>query len=582
MALKKFNEEFAKQFDNQYLSNLDVEEKAHADLDPTYANAVIQYKKVREKIKDDFKEQDKMVDEFLKASELEENPKLPDTENKAELKAMKLAENMLTESDLQPLTESEPDPYKIRAKVASVIYHRLRDQVFEDPIPAQEMALKVAGYDVDWCPEEYDDRQLNLESKIDSILGQLADIQADTYFKSELIEALEESALNEASISTMIAAFENKIDELEGTNESLQEGFAPAYVCGEDSGGLGDPGELLTLDDLHQMYDEMKDSDPVVSEYSSFESWLEDTVNSGYLRPNFNEALQEGAKPLTEDYANFIGKPLKDFLRTIDRGTQLNLDYSETDDGISGMSGTCAQVPWSVADRIIKDIQLGDERYYKFKIITEAVSEQAEPLEEEAVTEARKPGSVSDDEDAHRYKVVAANEDSKPLWVKDVKGVASAKKRLVELTDDKLSELGATQVYITRDDNKEVFLKFSNDDGSWDTIQDDLEMELPVEDRNTDFNAIVADLCAESTPDVKALRRMSRKGEGYVGFEDDEIGFENDVFHLRSQSDKPISWAKKVADFYGYKTSEVKLGSGGYKFIDIYAPGISDDPKLVP
>ena len=139
----------------------------------------------------------------------------------------------------------------------------------------------------------------------------------------------------------------------------------------------------------------------------------------------------------------------------------------------------------------------------------------------------------------------------------------------------------ATQVYVTNEDNKEIYVKFANDDGSWDIIQNDIDLENEVEDRDTLFNHIMADLSSESSYFVGDLRNMSRKGEGYVGFDDQEIGFNNDTFYLTSVNDKQINWAKKVADYYGLQTSAVKENKGR-KYIEIYAPGISDDPKLIP
>ena len=200
--------------------------------------------------------------------------------------------------------------------------------------------------------------------------------------------------------------------------------------------------------------------------------------------------------------------------------------------------------------------------------------------------EARKKSKFSyeDNTESHKYTVVAANENAEEVFSKTVKGIQKVDKLLAELTDQKLKSLNATQVYVTRDDGKEIYFKYGNVDGSWEVDQDERDPERPAEERDTVFNHIVADLSAESTPDQKALRRMDRKGKGYVGFEDDEIGFNEDreTFYLKSQSDKPIKWAKEVADFYGFTVSEVKLGTNNYKYIEIHAPGIVEEDKLTP
>lgn len=181
----------------------------------------------------------------------------------------------------------------------------------------------------------------------------------------------------------------------------------------------------------------------------------------------------------------------------------------------------------------------------------------------------------------HRYKVVAADENDETLFLKDTKGIKNAEKVLSQLTTDKIAELGATQVYITRDDDKEVYLKFINDDGSEEIIEDNIELEYPVEDRDTIFNSMQADLSAESGQFVGHLRKMSRKGKGYVGFDEYDMGFKNGTWYLSSPSMRSIEWAKEVADFYGYKFKDTGYGNGKYH-AEIYCPGISDDPKLIP
>ena len=571
MAQKNFNEEFTKIYENpSLLTKFDVEEKAHIEIDPVLGDAMLQAKKVREKMKDDFAEQDKAVEEFVKDQELEEEPKLPELQDEKPLKDMKLVESMLTESDLEPIKEELEEQLnpnlnleQIRLNVEKYISDKLESFIL-DQMPAQDIALNVDGYDDDMCPEE---TTYESEKRFNRAMGYISKaatelawgLMENAWMVPPYNESLEEEyngRLTEAKLSDMIAAFKDKIEDLEDVSESLEEEASQE----SDAEPLT---EDVPLDDLVDKYEEIMDK-------------LGESVEDQA------DAKIEESVELTEDYSNFLGKPLKDFLKTLPSNEKVNIDYSETSrSGSSGIMGRVNQVPWDVADRLIKDIQIGDENYYKFKILTEDIEED----KKKEMTEARKVSKFSyDDDESHRYKIVAADADSKELFVKDVKGLGKVDKVIAELTDEKLNTMGATQLYVTRDDDKEVFLKFGNEDGSWDIIQDERDMEKPAEERDTLFNHIVADLNAESTPDQKALRLMPRKGEGYVGFENDEIGFDEDgdVFHLKSQSDKPINWAKKVAAFYGFKTSEVKIGQNNYKYIDIFAPGISKDPKLNP
>lgn len=509
MEQKKFNEEFVKVYENPSLiTKFDVDDKVHIDLDPVYGDAILQAKKVRDQMKDDFKEQDKMVDEFISMYDIEENPKLPkDLDNKDALKDMKLVESMISEDDVQMITE-DLDPNSIHDYIDELVPMEDLGQMAYKWMSSQELCdmLEANGYD-------------SLE-------------------EARLSVSESSNRLTEATVADMLAAFQDKIEELEDMHESLN----------EDAEG-GD----VPLADLFDKYDEIMD------------------------KVDKNESLEESVN-LTEDYSNFLGRPLKDFLNTLPCDVKVNIDYTDPSrNGTTGTMGRVDQVPFDIADRLIKDIQLGDENYYKFKILTEDKKKE--------ITEARKKSKFLDDNDeTHRYKIVAADPDDNELFIKDVKGLGKVYSILNDLTDDKLNDMGASQLYITRDDDKELYIKANDEEGVWSVDYDVLDMEKPAEERDTVYNHIMADLNAESTPDQKALRNLSREGQGYVGFEDDEIGYDEveGRIKLKSRSDKPISWAKKVAEYYGYNTTEVELGSDGYKHIEIIAPDLADYDTLTP
>lgn len=596
MEQKKFNEEFVKVYENPSLiTKFDVDDKVHVELDPVYGDAILQAKKVRDQMKDDFKEQDKMVDEFISMYDLEEKPELPkDLDNKDALKDMKLAESMITEEDVKSIKEDLTEDSSVKEIVDYVIknYKKITGEKLSDvynkvesedePMFDQRVIDKTASSIEDFLIKK------GLEDKFDDVMYALDDELASSkarYFKedlnpnmiydyidnyvsmqelgemsyrwlssSELTDMLEANGyedfddeslyesksnrLTEAKLSDMLAAFEDKIEELEDMHESLN----------EDAEG-GD----VPLADLFDKYDEIMD------------------------KVDKNESLEESVN-LTEDYSNFLGRPLKDFLNTLPCDVKVNIDYTDPSrNGTTGTMGRVDQVPFDIADRLIKDIQLGDENYYKFKILTEDKKKE--------ITEARKKSKFLDDNDeTHRYKIVAADPDDNELFIKDVKGLGKVYSILDDLTDDKLNDMGASQLYITRDDDKELYIKANDEEGVWSVDYDVLDMEKPAEERDTVYNHIMADLNAESTPDQKALRNLSREGQGYVGFEDDEIGYDEveGRIKLKSRSDKPISWAKKVAEYYGYNTTEVELGSDGYKHIEIMAPDLVDEDKLNP
>ena len=703
--LKNFNEEFSKQYDGSSLiTKFDVDEKAHVELGPQLGDAIFQAKKVRDKMKDDFKEQDELVTEFLKAQDLKEKPEFPDVDNKAVLKSMKLAENMLKESDLKDeeamkntcrdcaylvdddnggwycenydapcldvfdRCENSGESFKENCSNKKSKKKSLQEMMDYDEWVSHELSFDewVEDRTGKWPSELSQDELSRLEDEYnENMQYDYQEYVNDYYIDESLLnesfagfdgvydfidccvpmEKLGEMAykwLSSDELEDMLVAngYDPEDDLLEeilsSPDSELKKNLNEATGLERDADIVRFLSTYPRRDDFVKIFNKVTDSPlfkgffekikkrfdagkrtnvKAITEPIKLFSYLISSVILGdnvlknecidrlervminndvedsvfnrdkildfitYCNSHDYEVkskLNESVQSLTEDYANFIGRPLKDFLKTIrDTNPAVNLDYESTDEGCSGLSGRVSDVPWSVADRIIKDIQLGDERYYKFKIITEAATE---------INEAGKVSRLPRDkkDDTHRYKVVASDEDDNALWVRDVKGIDSAKKKLDELTDDKIKELGATQVYIVRDDEKEIYYKSSDEDGTWEVVQDNIDMERPAEERDTLFNHIQADLSAESTPDIKVLRKMDRSGQGYVGFEDDEIGFHDNTFFLKSKSDAPIEWAKKVADYYGFEVSNVDLGTDGYKYIQIYTPGLEDDPKLVP
>ena len=83
------------------------------------------------------------------------------------------------------------------------------------------------------------------------------------------------------------------VEKYEVLDESLNEGL----LFRDNGAGLANKGYIFTLQELGKLYDEMKDSDPIVSEYKNFSEWMNDTVDSGLLEivdeRAFDESLNE-------------------------------------------------------------------------------------------------------------------------------------------------------------------------------------------------------------------------------------------------------------------------------------------------
>lgn len=532
---KKMNESFMDAYMNNYatLGIEDLEAKAHVEVSPDMAGSIESSKEIRNRLKDEFKDQDDLVDSFLKNQERDENPKIKST---PELRSMKLSEMFLKESDLDStfLLEDEAPNYPI-----------------EDMIDAFNDKIDDLEDDQNYFEETYKKKLSNRE-----IIEGLQDISRDFDFARQKWDKL----------NTGIS-FDDALEKWNSTAKLADPDFYSKPVYNKLAWDSMVDMFSIKREDQEESEEDTEEESNAESEEESNDEPEEESTSQEDEEENSDietESLHESF--LKEDYSNFIGHPLKDFLKTLDHRVRVNIDYEEPLlSGSSGISGLVHDVNWEAADRIIKDIKLGDDRYYKFKILTESALDDDDKEEEK-----------------HRYKVIASDVDDNILFLKDVKGIKSAMKQLDQLPEDRLDALGATQVYITRDDNKEVYIKTLLDDGTWVVDLDEVDMERPVEDRDTIFNHMQADLSAESSQFVGHLRKMNRKGKGYVGFSDEDMGFRDDTWYLTSPSRKSIDWAKEVADFYGYKFTDDGSTEDGIYHARIYCPGISKDPKLIP
>lgn len=92
--------------------------------------------------------------------------------------------------------------------------------------------------------------------------------------------------------------YESHVTEPVNASESVQS----AMYQDMDGSTLGDIGTTATEEELRRLYDEWHDSDPVVSEYDSFEDWLDDTVNNGYLKKIAGSESVEAAEEDDDEY----------------------------------------------------------------------------------------------------------------------------------------------------------------------------------------------------------------------------------------------------------------------------------------
>ena len=75
-------------------------------------------------------------------------------------------------------------------------------------------------------------------------------------------------------------AIKNRISMLSGINSS-ETVMSSCDECFKDVNGLfGDVGEILTIAQMREYWEENKDSDPVLMDYRNYKEWLKDTLDN--------------------------------------------------------------------------------------------------------------------------------------------------------------------------------------------------------------------------------------------------------------------------------------------------------------
>lgn len=101
------------------------------------------------------------------------------------------------------------------------------------------------------------------------------------------------------------------------------------YVDREGN-AFGEPDKIYREDELRSYWDTDHDSDPVMQEYDSFESWLSDTLDNGYLS-NYVDAGCHGPAKSSETE---IDEELEEVTGEEDLMEELDSEFIESDDDI--------------------------------------------------------------------------------------------------------------------------------------------------------------------------------------------------------------------------------------------------------
>lgn len=119
------------------------------------------------------------------------------------------------------------------------------------------------------------------EDELNKVISGLLPYNKETWgHYSEMLRSGEYSI---SAIGKMIS--DDLYWEMHDSNNDLIESstsICSTYECMDDS--ISDRGDILTRNELLEIYNDSVGYDPVVDDYPDFDAWLDDTVNNGYLR----------------------------------------------------------------------------------------------------------------------------------------------------------------------------------------------------------------------------------------------------------------------------------------------------------
>ena len=228
------------------------------------------------------------------------------------------------------------------------IYDRLEAAIDNLAILASN---DIEEYDADYCSDNVNPRAVAHLSRASEALAD----ELLRYAPAIIHESLEE-------------AYQDKLyRRAQGIADDISEFL-------DETSRIEDLSDYLDEDDLDHLGKSMDALYYFAHSYSYNESLTEDV----------NDFYKDEASVEFDDTA-FVGKPLKDFLRTIDHRTKINISSDDGYDAIggkgdtAGMSGLAHDAGWYLADKIVKGIKVPeDKRFYEYSIFIEGFNQEEE------------------------------------------------------------------------------------------------------------------------------------------------------------------------------------------------------------
>lgn len=113
------------------------------------------------------------------------------------------------------------------------------------------------------------------------------------------------------STEKMLSEFKERINELENKSEVTSTTIiSSSQMYADVGGGFGGViGEMYSEDDLRSMWDRDHDDDPCMAEYNSYEAWMSDNINNGWLK-KVDASCHAGTADIDDDLEDVMGEKI--------------------------------------------------------------------------------------------------------------------------------------------------------------------------------------------------------------------------------------------------------------------------------
>jgi len=145
----------------------------------------------------------------------------------------------------------------------------------------------------------------------------------------------------------MLDAFQTRIEQLDGDVVSSTSIYSTSYID-ETGDAFGEPNMKYTDEDLRKYWESNREDDPVLSEYSDYDSWLHDTLKNTNLREVTEKEIEGGChgydKKSTKSSEIEIDEDLEEVTGEEDLMEELDSEFIQSSDELDDLDDTWVEL----------------------------------------------------------------------------------------------------------------------------------------------------------------------------------------------------------------------------------------------